>query len=205
MKIALAILAVLAVLFIGTAGLLGLGYISFSNQAASFEVDIKAQYSQNQNVYDNGYKKVLEIAQVPAMQATNLAKLYDTAMKGREGADGSRALVQFVQEQNPTLDNAAYEKIQQTIEVFRNNFEANQTRLISHKQEYERFLTATTTGRIYNLVGHYPRIDLSVYDIMTSDQTDHDFKTKRGAEINLNSITTTGAGSSVTVTNSGGK
>jgi hypothetical protein len=166
-------------------GSLVLGYMDFSNQAAGFEVDIKAQYNNNRNVYDNGFKKVTEIAQVPQLEIAGLKQLYDGAMKGRYGSDGSKAMAQFIKEQNPTLDQPSFRKIQQTMEIFRNDFQGNQTRLISEKQAYERFLTATTSGRIYNTVGHYPRIDLSVYDIMTSDQTEHDFATKRGAAINI--------------------
>lgn len=164
---------------------LGLGYLSFSNTANGFEVDIKAKYTNNQNVYDNGFKKVVEIAQVPDMQVQGLKTLYDSTMKSRYGADGSKAMLQAIKEQNPTLDQKTYIKIQQTIEEFRNEFQSNQTGLISVKQEYERFLSATTSGRIYNFIGHYPHIDLSVYDIVTSDQTAKAFSTKRDAPLKL--------------------
>lgn len=185
MKIFAVIAGILVILFVLIVGSLGLGYLSFSNRAAGFEVDIKAAYTNNQNVYDNGYKKVTEIAQVPQMETDAMKQLYDGTMKGRYGADGSKAMMQFIKEQNPTIDQASYRKIQQTIEIFRNEFQANQTKLISEKQEYERYLTATTSGRIYNFVGHYPRIDLSVYDIVTSDRTESAFKTKRDEAINL--------------------
>jgi hypothetical protein len=164
---------------------LGLGYLGFSNQANGFEVDIKAKYSNNQNVYDNGFKKVMEIAQVPQMQVAGLKELYDGAMKGRYGADGSKALLQAIKEQNPDLNQTTYIKVQETIETFRNEFQANQTGLISQKQAYERFLVATTGGQFYNLIGHYPRIDLSAYDIVTSDQTQDAFRTKKAGPLQL--------------------
>jgi hypothetical protein len=176
--------AILAVL-VGGVVLLGLGYLGFSNNANGFEVDIKAKYTDNQNVYDNGWKRVTEVAQVPAMQVAGLKELYDGAMKGRYGAEGSKAMFQFIKEQNPTLDQSTYVTLQREIERFRMDFQANQTKLISQKQTYERFLTATTNGRFYNMVGGYPRIDLSKYDILTSDRTDAAFKTKKEEPLQL--------------------
>ena len=178
------ILCIVVLLGAVTLGL-GLGYLSFSNTAAGFEVDIKATYDNNKNVYDNGFKKVIEMAQVPAMQVDALKAVYDTAMKGRYGADGSKAMMQMIKEENPKLDQGTFVKIQQTIEIFRNEFQANQTTLISRKQAYDRFLNATTSGRVFNFIGHYPRIDLDKYAIMTSDRTESDFQTKRGAAIDL--------------------
>lgn len=168
-----------------TAVTLILGYIGFSNTANGFEVDIKAKYADNKNVYDNGWKRVKELAQVPDMQVEGLHKLYDATMKGRYGANGSQAMLQFITEQNPTLDQSTYRAIQQNIESFRREFQANQTRLISIRQQYERFLSATTSGRFYNMIGGYPRIDLSQFDIVTSEKTEEDFKNKKSEPLSL--------------------
>ena len=161
------------------------GYIGFSNTANAFEVDIKAKYADNKNVYDNGWKKVKEVAQVPDLQTEALQKVYTAALQSRYGADGSKALLQFITEQNPNLDQSTFLKIQQDIEAFRIEFQSNQTQLVSRKQAYERFLTATTSGRFYNLLGEYPHIDLTKFDIVTSEQTEQDFATKKSEPIKL--------------------
>jgi len=172
-----------SVIFIGIT--LALGYVGFSNEANGFETDIKAKYTDNKNVYDNGWKRVKELAQVPVLQTEALQKLYDGTMRGRYGANGSQALLQFITEQNPALEQSTFIKIQQNIESFRLEFQANQTRLVSIKQAYERFLTATTSGRFYNMFGGYPHIDLTLYDIVTSERTEEDFKTKRAEPLKL--------------------
>jgi len=172
-------------MFVLFGALLGLGYIGFSNDANRYEVQIKAKYTDNQNVYDNGWKKVKEMAQVPDMQVAGLKELYDSTMKGRYGAGGSQAMLQFIKEQNPNLDQGTYIKIQVAVEDFHNDFQSNQTQLISIKQSYEAYLTATTSGRFYNMIGHYPRIDMSKYDIVTSDKTQKDFDTKKADELKL--------------------
>jgi hypothetical protein len=184
-KVFAIILLAVAGVFVSAALILGLGYLSFSNQANGFETDIKAKYADNKNVYDNGWKKVKEVAQVPDLQVAALQKVYETAMTGRYGDDGSRAVVQFITEQNPNLDQQTFVKIQQDIEAFRNEFKANQTQLVSQKQAYERFLRATTSGRFYNMLGGYPRIDLDKFDIVTSERTEEDFKSKKSEPISL--------------------
>lgn len=169
-----------------------LGYVGFRNDANRSEQDIVAQYEQAQNVYDNGWKAVVEVAQVPKLQEQNYKDLYDGVMKGRYGADGSRALLQFIKEQNPTLSDETYTKIQRTIETFHGNFEAAQQDLIAKKQSYRTLITSTTDSLMYNWIGNYPHIRVGIpigsqddYAIVTSDKTQNDFKTKKAEPLQL--------------------
>ena len=168
------------------------GYMGWSNDARGFEADIPAQYTQMQNAYDNGWKKVVEIAQIPTMQQAAYKDVYDGVMKGRYGANGSQAMLQLIKEQNPTLDPALYTKIQQTIEIFHDQFEASQKQIIALKQSYNKLITATTAGRIYNMIGSYPHIHVGIpvgsqddYQIVTSDKTQTDFKNHKSEPLNL--------------------
>lgn len=184
--------AALALILVLVVGGLFFGYMGWSNDARTFEADIPAQYTQMQNAYDNGWKKVVETAQVPAMQQAAYKDVYDGVMKGRYGANGSQAMLQFIKEQNPTLDPALYTKIQQTIETFHNEFQASQTQIIAYKQSYSKLITATTEGRIYNMIGGYPHIRCGVpagsaddYQIVTSDKTQTDFQNHKSEPLNL--------------------
>lgn len=183
-KLAIVVLSVVSLVVVALLSL-GMGYIGFGNDANGFEADIQAKYNDNRNVYDNGWKKVVEMSQVPDMQVKALKELYDGTMKGRYGKDGSKAMMQWIQEQNPSLDQQTFVKIQQAVESFRNEFASNQTELVSRKQAYQRYLTATTSGRFFNMIGGYPHIDLSKYDIVTSDKTEEDFRTKRSEPLKL--------------------
>lgn len=171
-------LGVMIILIIGGISLL-FGYVGFQNECNRYENGIVAQYDVNKNIYDNGYKSVLEIASVPENYVDNLKTLFQAAITGRYGEGGSKAVIQLIQEQNPQLPSDMYVKIQQTIEIFRNRFTQSQTELVAKKQEYKNFYTATISGRVFNIIGNYPRIEFSKYDIVTSDRTEGAFQTKR--------------------------
>lgn len=56
---------------------------------------------------------------------------------------------------------------------------------MSRKQEYKNLYTGTMHGRFYNMLANYPHIDLSKYDIVTSEKTQTDFGTKKAAPLKV--------------------
>ena len=91
------------------------------------------------------------------MYVEDLKKLYDGAMGGRYGADGSKALMQWIQEQNPNLDASLYTKIQAAIEAGRNSFNADQDQLVAMKEAYWTHLDGTS-ALFWNSFLGFPRI-----------------------------------------------
>lgn len=183
-------LMIVAAGIFGAMALLGLmlifGYIDFTNTANRFENGIKAQYSENQNVYDNGWKKVTEVAQVPQAQVAALKDVYMGAISGTFGANGSQALLQAFQVHQINIDQQTYVRIQTVIEEFRNAFQQRQSEMVSRTQAYENFLTATTSGRFYNMLGNYPHIDMEKYTkLVTSQKTEDVFKSKQDEALTI--------------------
>lgn len=175
--IAAGILALLVMVYTGTV-------MSFRSDSYAAEAGIKAQYDQNRNNYDNMWKRFREAAQVPRMQAEQTEKLFKVAIGARYGEGGSKALFQAIAEQNPHLDSAVYTQLQRSIEAGRIGFAADQKQLIDRKREYETMLK-TTRGAVAGVWFNFPTIDLTKYDIVTSDQTDAAFATKKAGEIKL--------------------
>jgi hypothetical protein len=160
------------------------GLLSFRSNAVNFEESIKAQYSQNQNNYDNMWKKFKEISQVTDKYASDLKELYNGAMTGRYGKDGSKAVFQFISEQNPNLSPETYTRLQSIIESGRNSFESDQKTLIAKKEQYSKLLRSNS-ALIYNALLGFPKIDLDKYGIVTSDETEKAFEEKKAEEIKL--------------------
>ncbi len=161
--------------------IIGFGYgcsaLSYRQSCIASEAGIKAQYGQNQNNYDNMWKKFKEVAAVPKMYANNLKELWDKAMSARYGNEG-QTLFRWIQEQNPTLDPAVYSQLQRTLEAGRNSFESDQKQLLDKKREYEITLKGTKS-LFFNWMFKFPWINLSKYDIVTSDKTEKVFEAKK--------------------------
>lgn len=179
---------VIALALVGMALFFGLGYagcaLGFRSDCVRAEAGIKAQYDQDKNNYDNYWKKIKEMAQVPAMYTEDLKKVYDSAMAGRYGKDGSKAVFQFIKEHNPNFDSSMYVNVQRAIEAGRNSFADDQKQLIDRKREYETVLNGNKALAV-NFLFNFPHMDLSKYDIVTSDVTEDAFKTKKADEVKL--------------------
>lgn len=169
-----------------TLGIIGvLSVVGIYNTCVRHEADIKAQYSENQNNYDKLFKTVAETAQVPTAYAKDLKDLYTSTTQTRYGQGGSKAVFQFIKEHNPTLDAGLYKQVQQVIESGRIDFESKQASLIDRKRVYEsQVLGTAVTGSIAKVLG-FPRIDLTKFDIVTSDHTSATFESKKSEPFNL--------------------
>jgi len=179
-KVALGIGMFFIIMFVSCAAV----FISSNNDFVRQEASVTAQWTQNKNNYDNYFKKLKEACQVPDMYRDDLKKVYDGAMTGRYGKKGSQAVFQFIKEHNPNFNEKLYVQIQRIIESGRNNFENEQKMLIDKKRVYEVSLKSFPSSIIAGLLG-FPKIDLSKYEIITSDVTEEAFKTKKSEPIKL--------------------
>lgn len=160
-------------------GIVGTGvvsYISAYNTANRLEQQIQATYEDNQNVLAQYSNRIAEAAQVPAMQRDDLTAVVTAALEGRYGEDGSQAVFQWIQEQNPQIDSTVYVQLQRMIEAGRIEFAAAQTKLVDQKRIYETALGSFWQGTWMSVAG-YPRIDLAEYQIVSTVRADEAFET----------------------------
>lgn len=168
----------LLTVIIGLVAIIVLGvssYVSNYNYGNRVEQQIKAEYENNQNIMSNYLLKVQEAGQVPAMMKDDLKEVVEATLSGRYGDEGSKAVFQFIQEQNPSVDASLYTKIQQIIEAGRNDFETAQTRLIDIKRSYSTNLGYAWKGFWLDIAG-YPKINLEDYKIILSKDAKERFE-----------------------------
>jgi hypothetical protein len=158
--------------------------VGYYNTAVQMETTVTAQYDQNQNNYAKMFNSLKESAQVPDMYIDGLKKVYDSAIQGRYGSHGAEAVFSWIQEQNPNVDSAVFTKLQTLIEANRNDFEANQKSLIDKKRIYVAYSKQFPQNIVLSAFG-FPRIDLEKYGIVTSQETQDAFTTKKAGPISL--------------------
>ncbi len=179
--IVLAVLLLLA----GAVTLLVVGsYVTAANYGAQAENDLQATLDNNKNILSNYTLKVQEMAQVPEMYRDDLLKIVTATFEGRYGEGGSKATWQWLQEQNPNLDPALYNRLQQTMEAGRNEFQVAQTGLLDKKRVYNTNLDYVWKGFWLGVAG-YPKIDLNEIKIITETSTQTKFATGVDSAIQL--------------------
>ena len=144
------------VLFVGLIGSAVLQGINSYNTGVDFETQIDKTYQNNQNILGQYSLKVKEAAKVSDKYADSLTKLMEQTLSARYGEEGSGAMMQWIQEQNPALDPQLYVKLQQIIEAGRNEFQLNQTTLLDQCRIYKLQIGYLWSGFWLKLVG-YPK------------------------------------------------
>lgn len=176
MKTGTLIASIAAVSVVGMIAIGTVSYISAYNTGNRLEQNIKATYENNRNILAQYGNKVAEAAQVPSMQRDDLTQVVTAALEGRYGEDGSQAVFQWIQEQNPQIDSTVYVQLQRMIEAGRNEFTSAQTKLTDQKRIYETALGSFWQGTWMSFAG-YPRIDLEEFKIVSTARADDAFRT----------------------------
>lgn len=136
--------------------LLGLTYISFYNQAVSLETGITAQWRNNQNAYDAFWKKISEMAQVPSQYKEDFKEVLMADTSARYGEDGSKAMMQWIQERSLNFDSGLYRDLMAAIESGRHDFQHHQELLLDKQREYTKMSTSFG-GSVFASWGGFPR------------------------------------------------
>jgi len=172
----------LAVVGIGIVTLFGT-YISVNNTCLAKEATLAATKDQSKSVYDNFWKKVKEVAQVPAEYNKGMAETYSKIMDARY-KNSKGVMMNWIKEANPNFDASLYVKIQQVIESGRNDFQASQKLMIDQSRDYKTYVGQIPTNIFASLAG-YPKVNWEDYAPVTSDETDNAFKTRKADAVNV--------------------
>lgn len=168
--------------------LVGLGlfatYVKYHNLGVNYEQRLEATWQENKVVLNSYTTKVQEVAQVPDMFKSDLLEVVQATFEGRYGEDGSKAVFQFIQEQNLQLDPQLYRQIQQVMESGRNDFTTSQKQLIDVKRSYETQLKMFWSGMWLGFAG-YPSVDLDKYKIVVLNDVNVKFESGQDSVIKL--------------------
>ena len=185
MKAAAIVSGIILAIVLLVGGVLATSYISANNYGVMIEAQLRAERSNNQNILAGYTQKIKEAAQVPDMYVADLTKVTEAAIKGRYGQDGSKAVFQWLKEQNPNLDSKLYVKLQQIIESGRDEFKNGQTKMLDVKRQYETQLGFFWRGMWLRIAG-FPKINLDEFKPVIIDSVEEAFaKGKESGPIKL--------------------
>jgi len=175
------------VVFITVGGSLLYG-LQVYNTSVEMETTIEAQYKDNQNIYDNYVKTLKETAHVTDKYAADFKEVVMGAISGRYGEDGSKAVFQWIKENNPTVDASMYKEIQRVIASGRKDFENSQRMLLDKIRVYKTSLRKFPFNIVSGMFGFPTQVCnesgnckafFDEYDIVTSESTEKTFETKK--------------------------
>lgn len=159
-------------------------FMAVNNTAVMIEESIDAADKDRQVVLSTYGKKLAETVQVPDMYRDDLVKVTNATLEGRYGANGSKAVFQFLQEAQIPMSDKLYLQIQQVIESGRNDFQNKQLIVVDRVRLYKASLRTQPRGFMLQTLG-FPKIDLNKYDIIIDDRTAEVFAKKREESITL--------------------
>jgi hypothetical protein len=177
--------------FLSIAGLALLFVVIYAASAFSYRGDcnrmeqrLKARLESNKSSLATHINIVREMVQVPEMYRDDFAKVIEADMRGRYGASGSGATMQWIKERNLNFDSSLYSKIQTAIEAGRTRFHADQEQLMDIKREYETLLGGNKSVFVAMWFS-YPKIDLDQFKVVTNEETDRAFTTGKSEPLKL--------------------
>ena len=153
-------------------------FVSAKNTANSYENNISTVHKNNQNILSNFGLKIATMAKVTEQYKEDFIELVKAEMAGRYGDPATRpnVLANWVQERGMSFDSKMYREINAEVASGYNAFANAQTKLLDVKNAYQTALGSFPTGNLMEFWG-YPKITLSDYDIVTSQDTQDTFRT----------------------------
>ncbi len=169
------LMAILGSLLILVLSVLGY-FVSAKNSFTKTQNNIVATSEGVKTISSQYILKVREMAQVPAIAQKQMAELVERALDARYGEDGTKALIQFIKEQNPNIPPELYTNLQKTMSGGRSDIEAIMLRLQDIKRSAYDQLDETPRGDVLKLM-NYPTKNIGYegqkddYPVILSQET----------------------------------
>lgn len=159
-------------------------YFHYANLGAETENTLITKQDDNKNVMASYSTKIKEIAQAAKLGVDAQTNLIKIANEARYGEGSSKAVMQWIQEQNPNIDTTLYQKLQQVIDAERTRFANEQTTMLDIRRTYKVMLDKPYSGFWLNVAG-YPKINFKDFDVVINDYTETAYQTKKAESIDL--------------------
>lgn len=177
MKTAGIVLGVLLLLGGVAGGTLFMMYQSLHDMAVETENQIELLNNQSENVLSTTTIKIKDAAGIANIYAEDLKKVVSAAVEGRYGKDGSKATMQWIQEQNPTaINEKLYLKVQDIIDGGGSEFKISQDRKMEYCKPYKDKLDYLVQGALLKFAGFPKKNITQLCQVVSDEDTSAAFK-----------------------------
>ena len=157
--------------------------MSYQNTYERIDQDIEAQYNKIESNYEKMSRIILQQAGIVNKYSEDFKNIYKGMMQGRYGKDGSKAMFQWIKEQNPSIDASLYAKLMTTVEAQRTGFDRLQGKVSAMVAESNKMLKTAPSKWFVNGVIKEAKIVSStatkvIVDSGIDDTSNDLFKTK---------------------------
>lgn len=158
--------------------------ISVNNNFVKLEERLDAKNSDTKNVYSKIFNDLKTQGLAVDKYNDTVIKAINAAITGRYGEGGSKAAMQWIQENNPTIDPTITQKLMSIIDASYEEFATAQTEKLDIIREYKTSLRVFPNNIIAAMFG-YPKKDLDTLEkIVTNNATEKAFETHKAEAIN---------------------
>ena len=170
------------IVLIGIVAVAALSIIWWSgtyNNLVSQENGIVAVHKDMQNVHASIFNQIKSQGLSVEKYGAMVTEALKVAVEGRYGKNGSQAAMQWIQEQNPTIDPKIMEKLQVTIEAGYNEFKSVQRTKLDRLRVYDNTLDSFITGSIAkSFMGFPKKVTDDMREVVSSAATKQMMETK---------------------------
>jgi hypothetical protein len=168
------ILLAALICMLGVGVMFGSYTVGLLNTEAVQSNEIQAKQLDNKNQYDNMWKQISQVAQVSEQDRASLGKIFNDYAQARSGTGGdNQAVMKWIKEAIPNVDNTTMVNLQNIITSTRNGFTRNQTELIDKVREHNTPFDLFPSGMVLSMFSR-KKIDAK---LVTSSRTEKAFDT----------------------------
>lgn len=177
------IFAIMGLVVFALAAFFAIGALNFYNTSTTLIASYEAKVDANKADFDNTWKTISQVAQVPGKYKEDFQGVYEAYMAARQGGNtGEGAMLSFLTEAVPQYDaQALYSKVQNVVESKREAWTNRQKELRDIKREHDTLLR-TFPGVVYNLFLGQQELGAVV---ITSTKTEKTFESGIDDDTNL--------------------
>lgn len=156
-------------------------FVTISNNEARLRNAIVNKQKDNTSEFDNMWKKIQQVAEVPPAQMAALKDIFNSYAQARGANASGGSLATWVHESVPSVDTKTYDNLMNIITGSRDSWTQRQKELIDLKREHDNIRTTFPSNVVCSILGR-GEIDIT---IVTSAKSEKAFQTGRDDDVKL--------------------